>query len=71
MKTHKVEIGSGDSVIIDKCFGPLVFLDLKITADFERGWVIERYVGSLNKWVEWVVIPGQLDIDFLEDDDER
>lgn len=65
-KEHKLEIGSFDRVIIDKLFGPTIFADLKITADPERGWVIELKWIETGDWIEWCVIPAQIDQEFSE-----
>ena len=70
-KTHKVEIASFDTVEIDKLFGPTIFMNLRITASIERGWVIERETQNeegLLHYVEWTTIPAQLDIDFPKED---
>ena len=38
-----LNIGSGDSVVIDKVYGPTIFCGIRITADTEDcKWVIER-----------------------------
>lgn len=67
-----LEIGSNQSVIIDKLFGPTVFAELRITPNVERGeWVIERQrVGADFKieWVEWATVPAQLPDDDPEDE---
>jgi hypothetical protein len=68
-KSHKVEIGSADDVIIDKLFGPTVAAKLRITANTERGWVIERALIKSGRWIEWCVIPMQIDDDFDADPD--
>jgi len=66
MKDHKIEIGSGDRVTIEKLFGPTVFADLRITADYERGcWVIERQ--WIGEFIEWCTIPNQIEQEFKED----
>lgn len=62
----KVEIGSQHVVIIDKMFGPTVFANLKITADLERGWVIERMWIETGEYIEWCVIPAQIDQEFTD-----
>jgi len=42
-KTHKVEIGSFDKVIIDKLFGPTAFCTLIIEQDFDTyEWVVKK-----------------------------
>lgn len=66
MKVHKLEIGSGDVVQIDKLFGPTIFADIRITADINRGWVIERQWIAKGEFVEWCVIPAQIDKEFDE-----
>lgn len=59
----------GDTVVIDKMFGPLIFADLRVTADTARGcWVIERQWVATDEWVEWTTIPAQLDAEFREAD---
>lgn len=69
MKTHKIEIGSGDVVEIDKLFGPTIFADLRITADFESGsWIIERMWIATGQYIEWCRIPCQIEQEFEEDE---
>lgn len=74
-----VEVGAG--VIIEKLYGPTVFMDLKITLDRNKcEWVIERRTilpcpdpedqentTHWQKWVEWCRIPGQFDWEFEKD----
>lgn len=71
-ETQTVEMGP-DTVILDKMFGPTIFADLRITADPQRGWVIERqWIANVHedeKWVEWCVIPHQIDAEFPKDDE--
>lgn len=69
MTDHKIEIGSGDRVTIDKLFGPTIFANLRITADIDRGcWVIERDWIS-GGFIEWCTIPNQIEEEFKEKDD--
>ena len=68
MTQHNIEIGSFDVVTIDKLFGPTIFADLRITADPKRGWVIEREWIDKGQFVEWCVIPAQIDLEFKEDE---
>lgn len=68
MKTHKVEIGSFDVLTIDKLFGPTIFADLRITADPDRGWVIEREWIENGQFVEWCIIPAQIEQEFRNDE---
>jgi hypothetical protein len=68
MKDHKIEIGSGDRVTIEKLFGPTIFADLRITADYERGcWVIERQWIETGEFIEWCTIPNQIEQEFKEE----
>jgi len=66
-KIDAIEIGSGDTILIDKCYGPTIFADLKITADITRGWVIERMWIKSGEFVEWCVIPAQIEEEFTEE----
>jgi hypothetical protein len=57
----RLNIGSNESIIIDKMYGPAVFDDLRITPDTNTAeWVIERYQWTNHKGGEetcaWVVI---------------
>lgn len=64
-----VEVGCGDKVIVDKLFGPLIFTDIKVEADFQSGcWIISRRWIKTHKWQEICRIPGQYDEEFTEDD---
>lgn len=63
---HTATIGTGDTVYIDKLYGPTIFANLEITADFDRGWVIKRE--GRKGMDEWVTIPAQLDADFAEEE---
>lgn len=67
-KTHKVEIGSFDTVIIEKMFGPTIFADLRITASVEHGWVIERRWAENGEWYHWCNIPSQIEQEFPKGD---
>ena len=71
MDNKEVEIGSGQSVTIDKLFGPMIFANLRVTANTERGeWVIEReWIGS-GRYIEWCSIPAQIDEEFKEHDQD-
>ncbi len=61
-----LEIGSNETITIDKMFGPTIFADLRITADTQRGWVIERQWIESGEWVEWCVIPAQIEQEFTD-----
>lgn len=62
-----VEMGSNETITIDKMFGPTIFADIRITADTERGWVIERQWIESGEWIEWCVIPAQIDQEFTKE----
>jgi len=64
-ETRTIEIGT-QRVVIDKMFGPTIFAMLRITPDIECGWVIERKWIKNGAWIEWCVIPAQIDEEFLE-----
>ena len=62
----KVEIGH-ESVVIDKMFGPMIFANLRITPISETcTWKIERESIKTAEWIEWVHIPGQLEMEFTD-----
>lgn len=64
-----VEVGCGDTVIVDKLFGPLIFTDIKVVADFESGcWIISRRWIKTNKWQEICRIAGQFSEEFILED---
>jgi hypothetical protein len=68
-KEITVEIGCGDKVTVNKLFGPLIFTNLRITADFEScSWIIERQWIENGNYIEWCRIPGQYDEEFRKDD---
>ena len=55
----ELQIGSHESIIIEKLFGPQCFDRLRIRAEPSTNeWVIERDLG--DEFVEWVRIPGRL-----------
>lgn len=71
--TVTVEVRGDQPVIINKLYGPLIFANLRITADTKTGnWIIERewiktgeYSSSFH-----VIIPGQIAEEFTQDDEE-
>lgn len=73
----KIEIGI-HSVVIEKLFGPMIFMDLKITpVPADCSWKIERLTlmptGNDQQpheptWIEFCRIPGQFEWEFLKDD---
>ena len=66
-KPVTVEIGVGVPVTIDKCFGPLIFAELRVTADFQScEFVIERQRIDCGEWVEVARVPGQMDEEYDE-----
>lgn len=64
MADHRIEVGPADVVEIEKLFGPAIFASLRITADYKRGWVIEREWTKTGQWIEWCVIPAQIEAEF-------
>ena len=76
VKEIKIEV-AGESVVIDKLFGPMVFANLRITPDTKScSWIIERQTPlpcpdpedkntiQWITWVEWCRIPAQFDWEF-------
>jgi hypothetical protein len=63
-KTTSIRLGSDTPVILDKEFGPTIFASLRITADIKRGWVIERQWIDNGQFIEWCVIPAQIELEF-------
>lgn len=62
------EIGSNDTVVIDKLYGPLIMANLRITACAEECcWIIEREWIETSKYIEWCRIPAQLEEEFNKD----
>jgi hypothetical protein len=60
-------VGCDQLVVVDKMFGPLVFMPIRVRADFDLGeWIIEREFGPDAEWREVARIPGQLDSDFSD-----
>lgn len=50
MKNHRIEIGSFDTVTIEKIFGPTIYCNIRITAKGVEGkWLIEREVINQDK----------------------
>ncbi len=68
---NTLELGSGDVVILDKLFGPTIMTELRITADVEEGWIIERRWIATGEWVKWVTIPGQIEQEFTSPEDSN
>lgn len=74
-----IEIG-GERVIVNKLFGPTVFMDIRITPDVKSCcWIIDRLTilpcpdpdsphdtPQWQKWVEWCRIPAQFEWEFRE-----
>lgn len=72
MEIHKLEIGSFDSVIIEKLYGPTIYCNLRITAmGADAKWLVERekitqdYQGNdVTTWEKVCEIDAQESIDF-------
>lgn len=70
-RCKKIQVGY-EAITIDKLFGPQIFANLRIFADPQTNtWVIERERIDTMEWIEWVRIPGQLSLEFREDEDEQ
>jgi len=75
-KRNEVNIGSDDTVIINKLYGPTIFCNLRITArTSDCKWVIERQVieqdaqgNDISYYETMLEIDGQASIDFREED---
>lgn len=63
-----VEIAANEPVTVRKEYGPLIFIDVRVTADFASGeWIIERNdAADGDGWREVARVPGQLDSDFTD-----
>jgi len=58
-------MGCSNMVILDKVFGPLIFANLRIRANFDScEWIIERERISDGEFIEVHRIPGQLREEF-------
>lgn len=66
----RVECQSEQPVIIEKLYGPEIFVQLKVIADFQSGcWIVYRddsgpHGEDGKKWTEVARIEGQRDSDF-------
>lgn len=70
IKAHneaRVLVGPGDVIELVKEYGPLVFMNIKITVDVENGvWVVERYTLAEDRWEVVERIEAQVSTDFQE-----
>jgi hypothetical protein len=65
-----VEVGCSQPITIDKLFGPLIFCDIRVTAEFATNeWVIERKRMDSGEWSVVARVPGQLEDEFKDDDE--
>lgn len=63
-----LDIGADQPVILDKMYGPLIFANLRVTAEFKTcQWVIERKRIDSGEWVEVARVDGQLEHEYDED----
>lgn len=61
-----IQVGTTNIVEIDKMYGPLVFVPIRIRMDFDEcEWIVERSNGGAS-WREVVRFPGQLPSDFVD-----
>jgi len=62
-KETDIMMSCGNTVTLQKMFGPTIFADLRITPDLDRGgWIVERF--GLEDYEEYALIPAQIDGDF-------
>lgn len=63
-----VDIAAGQWVKIRKMFGPLIFADIRVRADFDTcEWIVERQsIKDGETWSEVARIPGQMEGEFEE-----
>jgi len=70
--TLLLEMGSHQELIIDKCFGPIIFANLRVRPLIKNGdafWMIERLHidkddNAKEEWREQIRIPAQLPGEF-------
>jgi hypothetical protein len=66
-ETIHVDICGDQPVEIDKLFGPLIFANLRVTADVKSNeWIIERQHIGTGEWSYITAIPGQIPGEFAE-----
>lgn len=64
---NRVDVCGDEEVQIDKLYGPLAFMPIKVTARIsDCVWVIERFFGEDETWREVATIEGQFESDFKE-----
>lgn len=67
-RRREIHVMAGQALTIDKMFGPLIFMPLRVTADAKSGdWIVERMSGPREEWREVARIPGQLPEDFEDE----
>lgn len=60
-----IQVGTRNIVEIDKMYGPLVFMPIRVRMDFDEcEWIIERLDGGTD-WREVARFPGQIPGDFV------
>lgn len=67
--SHRVNVMTGEVVVISKLYGPTIFADISVKAVLDNSpdeayWIVYR--GDK----EWCRIPAQLDEDFDDDGEE-
>lgn len=63
-----VNVGCGQSVTVDKLYGPLIFCDVRVTALFATcEWLVERQHIETGQWTEVARIPGQIEGEFPDE----
>lgn len=67
-KNVELHVMGDVTVTVDKMFGPLIFMPLRVTASTSTcEWIVERQGGPDDEWTEVARVPGQLDSDFPDD----
>lgn len=62
---RRISVKVNEPVVLEKLFGPMIFADLRITANFERCvWIIERHNHTTGEWTKEAEIDGQRETDF-------
>lgn len=60
-----IQVGTTNIIEVDKMYGPLVFMPIRVRMDFDEcEWIIERGNGGAS-WREVARFPGQLPGDFV------
>lgn len=68
--SNEVRVGADEDVVINKEYGPLVFAQVRVTAEYDTcEWVIERQHIKSGDWIQVARFPGQFDEEFTDCED--